>query len=289
MESAVFMGKNYQNNLWLHCEYDRSHTQTNVRHIYEIGVWARWDLRIGNNWLGESFMEISVVNWWGKNHQSSAHEGLRLFGFCVVPWEDFLENPESDEAWEQRLGWIKSSQNYRNFDRIDGEPMEFECNIFPGFDTLQLCGKVKSLLLRLGETPETFTGRILFMSMFNDISCLIRAKRDQDRITFGLWWPCSQRSSIAHWRSLAISCSGLSWIHVHNRKAGSKETPKLGPYWKLQPVICTVNMELRSELSLWAETTLTPGSEFLKDQIRLWWIWTTTKQKFPKINSKNLR
>ena len=23
----------------------------------------------------------------------------------------------------------------------------------------------------------------------------------------------------------------------HNRKAGSKETPKLGPYWKLQPVI----------------------------------------------------
>ena len=39
------------------------------------------------------------------------------------------------------------------------------------FDTLQLCGKVKDLLSRLGETPENFTGRILFMSMFNDISC----------------------------------------------------------------------------------------------------------------------
>ena len=39
------------------------------------------------------------------------------------------------------------------------------------FDTLQLCDKVKSLLSRLGETPENFTGRILFMSMFNDISC----------------------------------------------------------------------------------------------------------------------
>ena len=24
---------------------------------------------------------------------------------------------------------------------------------------------------RLGEAPETFTGRILFMSMFNDFSC----------------------------------------------------------------------------------------------------------------------
>ena len=43
--------------------------------------------------------------------------------------------------------------------------------IFPGFDTLQLCDKVTSLLSRLGETPENFTGRIIFMSMFNDISC----------------------------------------------------------------------------------------------------------------------
>ena len=36
---------------------------------------------------------------------------------------------------------------------------------------MQLYGKVKDLLSRLGEAPENFTGRILFMSMFNDISC----------------------------------------------------------------------------------------------------------------------
>ena len=30
---------------------------------------------------------------------------------------------------------------------------------------------MKSLLYRLGEKPEIFTGRIRFMSMFNDISC----------------------------------------------------------------------------------------------------------------------
>ena len=82
-----------------------------------------------------------------------------------------FENPESNDAWEQRLGWIKSSQSYRDFDGISGEPTEFEWNIFPGFNTLQLSEGVKSLLYILGETPETFTGRILFMSMFNDISC----------------------------------------------------------------------------------------------------------------------
>ena len=48
--------------------------------------------------------------------------------------------------------------------------MEFEWNIFPGFTTLQLCHKVQELQFRLGETPENFTGRIIFMSMFNDIS-----------------------------------------------------------------------------------------------------------------------
>ena len=36
---------------------------------------------------------------------------------------------------------------------------------------MQLCGKVTDILSRLGETPEIFTGRILHMSMFNDISC----------------------------------------------------------------------------------------------------------------------
>ena len=81
------------------------------------------------------------------------------------------QNPQSNHAWEQRLGWLKSSPTYRNFDRIDGEPMEFEWNIFLGFNMLQLNEEVKSLLLRLDETPENFTGRILFMSMFNDISC----------------------------------------------------------------------------------------------------------------------
>ena len=51
----------------------------------------------------------------------------------------------------------------------------------------------------------------------------------------------------------------------HNQKDGSKGTPTLGPYWKLQPVICTLNMELRSEFGLGTETILTPGSEFLMD------------------------
>ena len=44
---------------------------------------------------------------------------------------------------------------------------------------MQLCGKVNDLLSNLGQTPETFTGRILFMSMFNDISCDGKGNKDE--------------------------------------------------------------------------------------------------------------
>ena len=94
-----------------------------------------------------------------------------VFSDSVLCLGKIFENPQSNDACEQRFGWFKTSPNYRNFDRIHGEPMEFEWNILSGFNTLQLSEEVRSLLLRLGETPETFTGRIIFMLMFNGISC----------------------------------------------------------------------------------------------------------------------
>ena len=44
---------------------------------------------------------------------------------------------------------------------------------------MQLCGKINDLLSDLGEAPETFTGRILFMSMFNDISCDRKGNKEE--------------------------------------------------------------------------------------------------------------
>ena len=50
---------------------------------------------------------------------------------------------ESNKAWKNRIARIQSGRSCRDYDGINGEPTEFEWNIFPGFDTLQLCGKVK--------------------------------------------------------------------------------------------------------------------------------------------------
>ena len=78
------------------------------------------------------------------------------------------QNPASDTVWEEQLSWFKSSPQYRSLDTIDGEPMEFEWNIFPGFTTLQLVQEDQKFMNKMGDASE-FRGRIIFLSMFNDI------------------------------------------------------------------------------------------------------------------------
>ena len=94
-----------------------------------------------------------------------------VFSDSVLCLGKILQNPQSNDAWEHSLGWLKSFSKLKklrqNRRRANGIRVEY----FPGYNTLQLSEEVKSLLLRLDETPENFTGRIIFMSMFNDISC----------------------------------------------------------------------------------------------------------------------
>ena len=121
-----------------------------------------------SNWEDSSWKYLSLIG--GEQVISLLHTKVYVSTDSVLCLGKMNENPESNIAWEDRLTWFKSSPEYRALDRIDGEPMEFEWNIFPGFTTLQLCHKVQELLSRLSVTPEKFTGRVIFMSMFNDIS-----------------------------------------------------------------------------------------------------------------------
>ena len=93
-----------------------------------------------------------------------------IFSDSVLCLGRIQQHPESNEAWKNRVAGARAERGYRDYDAINGGSTEFEWNIVPGFTTLQLCGKVNDLLSDLGETPETFTGRTQFMSMFHDIS-----------------------------------------------------------------------------------------------------------------------
>ena len=124
------------------------------------------------------------------------------------------ENPQSNYAWEDRLTWFKSSSEYRALDTIDGEPMEFEWNIFPGFTTLQLVREVQEFLSKMSIQPEDFTGRIIFMSMFNDISWGSKDDEQECELSAQLVSIYARRFSPGKWSFLGPG-SEKKWYSTH--------------------------------------------------------------------------
>ena len=110
--------------------------------------------------------QLSLVN--DEEVISLSHAKVYVFSDSVLCLGKVNQNPTSNTFWEQQLGWFKDSSQYRTLDTIDGEPMKFEWHMFPGFTTLQLVQEVQQFMNKMGE-PEEFQGRIIFMSMFNDI------------------------------------------------------------------------------------------------------------------------
>ena len=76
------------------------------------------------------------------------------------------------EAIEQCKGQVATFQVDNSFSELlglDGEPIEFEWRIYPGFTALQILHKIQNDLEGAHIEPEEFSDRIIFMSMFNDI------------------------------------------------------------------------------------------------------------------------
>ena len=97
---------------------------------------------------------------------------------------------------------------------------KFEWNIFPGFTTLQLCGKVTDLLSDLGQTPETFTGRILFMSMFNDISCDRKGNKDECLANAGVVKVLAKKFGVGQWSYIGPGFE-KKWYSAENSPQGA--------------------------------------------------------------------
>ena len=156
MESAAFMGKNFQNN------------QNSIVNTADLTLKQMFDISAK---LVTEQDEISGLETIGRENHPWKYLSLidderiinlqrakvYVFSDSVLCLGKIHQHPDANEAWKKRKEWITTSQSYKDLDGISGEPTEFEWNIFPGFDTLQLYGKVKDLLSRLGETPENFT------------------------------------------------------------------------------------------------------------------------------------
>ena len=166
-----------------------------------------------NSWTRLSLIDDEIV----INLQRTK---VYVFSDSVLCLGKVLQHPESNEAWKNRVAGIRSVKSYRDYDAITGESTKFEWNIFPGFTTLQLCDKINDLLSNLGQTPENFTGRILFMSMFNDISCDRNDNIDECLRNAESVKSLARRFGIGQWSFIAPG-SEKKWYSSENSSQGA--------------------------------------------------------------------
>ena len=85
---------------------------------------------------------------------------------------------------------------------------------FQGFTTLQLCYEVQEFMSKMSIQPEDFTGRIIFMSMFNDISCFFKQECELSTQLVSI---CAKRFSPGRWSFFGPG-SEKQWCSTHESK-----------------------------------------------------------------------
>ena len=155
MELAVFMGKNYLNN----CHSIANTKDLTLKQMLDIStrLVSEQDEISGLetiDWENHSWKYLSLIG--DERIINLQRTKVYVFSDSVLCLGKIFENSQLNDAWEQRLGWFKSSPEKRNFDTIDGEPMEFEWNNFPEFNTLQLSEEVKSFTVQIGRNTRKF-------------------------------------------------------------------------------------------------------------------------------------
>ena len=73
-------------------------------------------------------------------------------------------------TWKSKIKCYSENNHFKDMNRIDGMPTEFEWKIFPGIMTLGLLEKIQTPVRVLQRELEHFTDRIIFISIYNDIA-----------------------------------------------------------------------------------------------------------------------
>ena len=145
MESATFMVKNFQDNQ----NSIVNTTDLTLKQVFGISAKLVGEQdEISNletiGWEKHSWKYLSLIG--DERVINLQRAKVYVFSDSVLCLGKIHQHPNANEAWKDRIEWNRTSQSYRDYDGISGEPTELEWNIFPGFDTLQLNGKVTDLL-----------------------------------------------------------------------------------------------------------------------------------------------
>ena len=130
------------------------------------------------------------------------------------------DREDATKRWEEQMSILEMYHTFRELQGIDGEPIDFEWKNFPGAAALDLLLNIQKDLEGKRITPENFTDRIIFMSMFNDIYLDKKGYEDTCNTTSRKIKEYASRFNDGHWAFLghgeeskwyqgcAINCGG---------------------------------------------------------------------------------
>ena len=121
------------------------------------------------------------------------------------------------ESWKKQIQWYSDNNYFSELNRIDGQLVEFEWKIFTGFTTVGILNEIQQMMGKLRCEPETFTGKIIFMSMFNDIVWDAKGNDDICENNSKTIKQCARRFPRGHW-SFPGPGSEKQWYGTYDHK-----------------------------------------------------------------------
>ena len=144
LNAATFMGKNFS------CEQNviMNSRDLTLKHMFDITAKL-----VGEQ---EEINNLDNIQNGGRIHGKQLsligdetvinlqRTKVYVFSDSVLCFGRIHQHSESDESWKKMIEVITTDKSYRDYDGINGEPTEFEWNIFPGS---QRCSSVvKSMI-----------------------------------------------------------------------------------------------------------------------------------------------
>ena len=203
LEASVFMVKELLRQFTFHQKYrGKSHFKANVRDIWKVDSWTN-QMRFleclksaGKILHGNSYL-------WSMMKKSSVSFMQRFMCSQILCYvlERWITTSTSNTAWVEQLELVQrfiTMQNFgHNWRRTDGIRVEYFLRIHHIAALLQEVQKFMST--NWAKSQKNFTGRIIFMSMFNDISWWSKDNEQECELNAKLVSIYAKRFSPAGW------------------------------------------------------------------------------------------
>ena len=180
MKAAIHLGPNYLANLEV-CK------NTNFEEIESIfNITEKWIMEHSEEILNVKRLVSSSASWTRStldNDQAVKWARSKVFvdADSVLCLGQMNDSKEALARWEGQVEGLKMYPFDQEAVGIDGEAIELEWNIFPGFSSLAILQEIQQDLVRKNIKPDEFKDWFIFMSMFIDIDW---SKRKNDENCF---------------------------------------------------------------------------------------------------------